>query len=69
MPHYVVRRQGKRFVVERVDERGKRRPVVKCASEEEAIAYRRTLQAQADAAEVLKDAMPRPRMWWIADRD
>lgn len=52
MVQYVITRQSKLFLVESVKERGQRRLILECPTEQEAIALRRSLQNQADAAEL-----------------
>jgi hypothetical protein len=60
MVRYVITRQGKLFLVASLTERGYRKPIVTCATEQEAIEYRRSLQDQADAAELRGAVLPRP---------
>jgi hypothetical protein len=59
MVQYVVTRQGSGYLVESITEHGRRKPIVKCATEREAVEYRRTLQNKADAAEILSAVPPR----------
>ena len=54
MVQYVITRQRKLFAVEGVKPNGSRKIIGQFATEQEAVSLRRSLQDQADAAEIHK---------------
>lgn len=59
MVQYVITRKRKLFSVERIRPTGTREVIGQFATEQEAVSLRRSLQAEADAAEIQKAVLPR----------